>query len=187
MGAEGDTIKEAQQKRICNYPSLLNPQQLIKRHSPAFLRNIVQIITEAGFRIKKELLPMRKDQIDLANATVWVSDSKTENGVAEVPLTSTAVKAFQNQIKLAGPGDYLFPSGRSSQEHQKSVKRVWRTALRRAGVPYFRIYDLRSAYSTRRGLSVPLSSTPASEKRMKHSADWRKLLISARLWSPCSK
>ena len=174
-------------KRICNYPSLLNPQQLIKHHSPAFLRNIVQIITEAGFRIKKELLPMRKDQIDVANATVWVSDSKTENGVAEVPLTSTAVKAFQNQIKLAGPGDYLFPSGRSSQRHQKSVKRVWRTALRRAGVPYFRIYDLRSAYSTRRGLSVPPSSTPASEKRMKHCADWRKLLISARLWSPCSK
>ena len=92
---------------------------------------------------------MRKDQIDLANATVWVSDSKTENGVAEVPLTSIAVKAFQNQIKLAGPGDYLFPSGRSSRQHQKSVKKVWRTALRRAGVPYFRIYDLRSTYSTR--------------------------------------
>jgi len=136
-------------KRICNYPSLLNPQQLIKHHSPAFLRNIVQIITEAGFRIKKELLPMRKEQIDLANATVWVSDSKTENGVAEVPLTPIAVKAFQNQITLAGPGDYLFPSSRSSQRHQKSVKRVWRTALRRAGVPYFRIYDLRSTYSTR--------------------------------------
>jgi excisionase family DNA binding protein len=44
--------------------------QVIERHRPAFLRNIVQIIKEAGFRIKKELLPMRKDQIDLANATV---------------------------------------------------------------------------------------------------------------------
>jgi len=124
-------------------------QQLIERHSPAFLRNIVQIITEAGFRIKKELLPMRKDQVNLANATVWVSDSKTENGVAEVPLTPIAVKAFQNQISLAGPGDHLFPSCRGALGHQKSVKRVWRTALRKAGVVYFRIYDLRSTYATR--------------------------------------
>jgi len=124
-------------------------QHLIERHSPAFLRNIVQIITEAGFRIKKELLPMRKDQINLANATAWVCDSKTENGVAEVPLTPIAVTAFQNQISLAGPGEYLFPAGRSAEGHQKSVKRAWRTALRRSGVPYFRIYDLRSTYATR--------------------------------------
>ena len=43
-------------------------QQLIERFSPPFLRNIIQIITEAGFRIKKELLPMRKDQVNLSNA-----------------------------------------------------------------------------------------------------------------------
>ena len=92
---------------------------------------------------------MNRDQINLANATVWVCDSKTENGVAEVPLTPIAVKAFQKQISLSGPGEYLFPSRRSDQGHQKSVRRVWRAALRRAGVPYFRIYDLRSTYSTR--------------------------------------
>ena len=39
---------------------------------------------------------MRKDQINLANASAWVCDSKTENGIAEVPLTPIAVKAFQN-------------------------------------------------------------------------------------------
>ena len=126
-------------------------QQLIERFSPPFLRNIIQIITEAGFRIKKELLPMRKDQVNLSNATVWVCDSKTENGIAEVPLTPIAAKAFQNQISLAGPGDFLFPSRRSLLDHQKSIKRAWRTALRRAGVPYCRFYDLRSTYAARLG------------------------------------
>ncbi len=92
---------------------------------------------------------MRKGQINLANAKAWVCDSKTENGVAEVPLTPIAVTAFQNQISLAGPGEYLFPARRSAEGHQKSVKRAWRTALRRSGVPYFRIYDLRSTYATR--------------------------------------
>jgi len=33
--------------------------------------------------------------------------------------------------------------------HQKSFKTVWRLTLRRAGIQYFRIYDLRSTYATR--------------------------------------
>jgi integrase len=85
-------------------------QQGIERHSPHFLRNIVRIITETGLRINKELLPMRKDQLDIANATVWIPDSKTENGVAEVPLTRIAVDAFRSQLSLAGPGPYCFPA-----------------------------------------------------------------------------
>jgi integrase len=124
-------------------------QQRIERHSPQFLRNIVRILTETGLRINKELLPMRKNQLDIANATVWIPDSKTENGVAEVPLTSIAVGAFRSQLSLAGPGEWLFPSGKTTGQPYKSAKRVWRSALRRAEIPYFRIYDLRSTYATR--------------------------------------
>jgi integrase len=53
------------------------------------LRNVVRIITETGLRIYKELTPMKKDQVDLENRIVWIPDSKTPNGVAEVPLTET--------------------------------------------------------------------------------------------------
>jgi integrase len=124
-------------------------QQRIERNSPQYLRNVVRLITETGLRIKKELLPMRKEQIDLANATVWIPNSKTPNGVAEVPLTPIALEAFRRQISLAGPGDYLFPNAKSKHGYQKSLKRVWRTTLKKAGIPYFRIYDLRSTYATR--------------------------------------
>ena len=48
-------------------------QQRIERHSPQLLRNIVRILTETGLRINKELLPMRKDHLDIANTTVWIS------------------------------------------------------------------------------------------------------------------
>jgi integrase len=124
-------------------------QERIERHSPQFLRNIVRILTETGLRINKELLSMRRDQVDIANATVWIPDSKTENGVAEVPLTPIAVDAFRNQLALAGPSDWLFPSSRTEGEHYKSTKGTWRAALRKAGISYFRIYDLRSTYATR--------------------------------------
>ena len=116
---------------------------------PQHLRNIVRIITETGLRIYKELTPMRKDQVDLHNAVVWIPDSKTPNGIAEVPLTSLAIEAFKSQMVISGEGPFLFPSNRNPSGHQTALKTVWQKTLRRAKVPYFRIYDLRSTYATR--------------------------------------
>jgi integrase len=124
-------------------------QQKIESHAPQYLRNVVRIITETGLRIYKELIPMRKDQVDLQNAVVWIPDSKTPNGIADVPLTSLAIDAFKNQMAISGPGPFLFPSDLNPSGHLKKLKTVWTKTLRRAKVPYFRLYDLRSAYATR--------------------------------------
>ena len=124
-------------------------QQRIERAAPEYLRNVVRIITETGLRVYKELLSMKKDQVDLANAVLWIPDSKTPNGVAELPLTKLAAQAFRNQIALSGKGEYLFPSESSSTGYQYSLRTAWRLTLKRAKIPYFRIYDLRSTYATR--------------------------------------
>jgi len=124
-------------------------QQNIEFRAPEYLRNIIRIITETGLRVYKELMPMQKGQVDLDNAVVWVPDSKTPNGIAEVPLTDLALDAFRRQLKVSRLGPWLFPNYQSSTGYQQSVKKVWRTTLRRAEVPYFRIYDLRSTYATR--------------------------------------
>ena len=92
---------------------------------------------------------MKKDELDLENRTVWIPDSKTPNGIAEVPLTEIAVEAFRSQLAISGPGPCLFPSDENPGGYQKTFKTVWRATLRRAGVQYFRIYDLRSTYATR--------------------------------------
>lgn len=71
----------------------------------AILRNVVRIIRETGLRVYKELkelTPMRKDQLDLPNAVLFIPDSKTPNGTAEVPLTPLAplaVEAFRRQLR----------------------------------------------------------------------------------------
>ena len=124
-------------------------QQHIEREAPGYLRNVVRIVTETGLRIYKELTSMKKDQVDLRNAVVWIPDSKTPNGVAEVPLTALAVTAFEDQIKIAGDAVYLFPSDDNPRGHQVTFKTAWAATLRRARVPYFRLYDLRSTYATR--------------------------------------
>src|SRR5271163_5140323 len=124
-------------------------QKQIELHAPPHLRNIVRIITETGLRVYKELMSMKKDQLDLPNAVVWIPDSKTPNGIAEVPLTLHAVDAFRDQLSIAGDGPFLFPSDLNPTGHQVELKTVWQKSLRRAKVPYFRIYDLRSTYATR--------------------------------------
>ena len=124
-------------------------QQRVEFRAPEYLRNIIRIITETGLRVYKELMPMKKEQVDLENAVVWIPDSKTPNGIAEVPLTDLASEAFREQIRISGSGPWLFPNDDSSTGYQKSLKTVWRLTLRRAKVPYFRIYDLRSTYATR--------------------------------------
>ena len=84
-------------------------QQRIEAFAPPYLANVIRIITETGLRVYKELTPMRKDQVDLANSTVWIPESKTPNGVAEVPLTEIAVEAFRRQMAIAGAGSGFFP------------------------------------------------------------------------------
>jgi integrase len=124
-------------------------QQRIEFHGPEYMKNAVQIITETGLRVYKELTPMKKDQVDLPNAVVWIPDSKTPNGTAEVPLTLLAIEAFRRQMAIAGDSSFLFPSDLNQSGHQTTFKTVWHKTLRRAKVPYFRIYDLRSTYATR--------------------------------------
>src|SRR5208337_4892554 len=114
-------------------------QLKIESHGPQHLRNIVRIITETGLRVYKELTPMRKDQVDPQNATVWIPDSKTPTGIAEVPLSAIAIEAFESQMAISGPGPFLFPSDRNPSGHQTELRTVWQKTLRRAKIPHFRI------------------------------------------------
>ena len=56
---------------------------------------------------------------------------------------------FKSQLAISGDGPFLFPSDLNPTGHQVALKTVWQKTLRRAKVPYFRIYDLRSTYATR--------------------------------------
>jgi integrase len=124
-------------------------KQLIEQNAPAYLKNVIRIITETGLRVYKELACMCKDQVDLKDKVANIDDSKTPTGVAEVPLTKIALEVYRNQISIAGSSDWLFPNPRNPLGYQMSFKKSWSQALKKASVPYFRIYDLRSTQATR--------------------------------------
>ena len=80
---------------------------------------------------------MRKNQVDLQNAVVWISDSKTPNGIAEIPLTSLAMEAFKSQMAISGEGPFLFPSDRSPIGHQAGLKTVGEKLFDKQRFPIF--------------------------------------------------
>jgi integrase len=98
-------------------------QQRIEFQAPPYLRNIIRIITETGLSVYKELMPMKKEQVDLENEVAWIPDSKTPKGIVVVPLTDLAIEAFRDQIRTAGTGVWLFPSDQNLSGHQKSLSR----------------------------------------------------------------
>ncbi len=119
--------------------------------APSYLRHIVVIMVEMGLRPYRELLPMLKSKVDLENRLVHISDSKTDNGIGDMPMTEPAYAAFKEQIEQTPGSDYLFPrlTERGSKPYLCNVKKAWSTALRRATVPHFSLYELRHTFATR--------------------------------------
>jgi integrase len=126
-------------------------QERIELIAPGYLRHVIVIMTEMGLRPYRELLPMLKSQVDLNNRLVHISDSKTDSGIGDMPMTDSAYDAFKRQMKEAVSSEYLFPrlTERGSKPYLCSLKKVWRTTLQRSGVPYFSLYELRHTFATR--------------------------------------
>src|ERR1017187_9355400 len=55
---------------------MASEQERIEFVAPGYLKNVIRIISEMGLRPYKELMPMRKDEVDLQNRLVHISDSK---------------------------------------------------------------------------------------------------------------
>jgi integrase len=126
-------------------------QQKIEFAAPSYLRNIVVIVSELGLRYKKELLPMRTEQVDLENRLVHIAHSKTATGIGDMPLTNAAREAFRRQMEETPGTEYLFPSPITTgkKPHMTNLRKVWADTLKKADVPYFAPYELRHTFATR--------------------------------------
>lgn len=126
-------------------------QERIELVALSYLRHVIVIMVEMGLRPYRELLPMLKSQLDLENRLVHISDSKTDCGIGDMSMTEPAYAAFKEQIEQTPGSEYLFPrlTERGSKPYLCSLKKVWRTALRRAGLPNFSLYELRHTFATR--------------------------------------
>jgi len=52
---------------------------------------------------------MKKDQLDFANVVVWIPDSKTPNGISELPLSKLALEVFATKSPSRETEVFFFP------------------------------------------------------------------------------
>ena len=121
-------------------------QQKIETAGPEYLRNVIRIVTETGLRIYKELTPMKKEQLDLENGTVWIPDSKTPNGIAEVPLTEIAAMHFGSNWLSQRPAPFFSRAKKTPTATKKRSRRFGTRhfAGRRFNIFAFTISDPRT-------------------------------------------
>lgn len=116
--------------------------KLIEAAAP-HLRRIVITALDSGMR-RGELLAERWEHIDWGRNLLSVTHSKTAGGEGrEIPFTSRVATLFaamreESGIVFTFQGDPIV-----------QIKTAWKTAIRRAGIRYYRFHDLRHTFNTR--------------------------------------
>jgi integrase len=141
------------EKNQCRQPQIMSfeqEEQLIANCSP-FLRALVRLITETGLRSQKEALQLKWENVDFENGVIHVCASKSPAGLRTLPMSQMCKEELLRWKTLTGPAFsvWVFPNMKVPAKHVESVKTSWKTALRKAGIPYRRIYDLRHVFATR--------------------------------------
>ncbi len=97
-------------------------------------RDIVALARETGMRNEKELYQIRLENIDWDRLVIFVPDSKTINGIREVPLSDRALGVLRRRCGKRRQG-WLFPSKRSASGHLTTMAHSFRQAREKAGLP----------------------------------------------------
>ena len=97
-------------------------------------RDVVILIRDTGMRNEKELYQVRIENINWDRRTIFVPDSKTVNGVREVPLSDRVLSLLRVRCGSRKEG-WVFPSKRSASGHLTTMARRFREARAKAGLP----------------------------------------------------
>jgi integrase len=115
------------------------------------LRVLVVLLTETGLRVGKEGLQLKWTDIDFKNSAVHVRQSKTPAGRRVVPLSELCKAELLRWKELCGPefSEFVFPSFLGTRHPLRGGRKSWIAALKKAGIEYFPIYNLRATFASR--------------------------------------
>jgi len=118
-------------------------EELLLQSSAPHLRAIIVAALDTGMR-RGEILTQRWEHVDFNREILYVTHSKTPEGEArEVPLTGRLLEILRAEPQPEG----LVFTFKGQPIHK--IKTAWRTAIRRAGIRYYRFHDLRHAFNCR--------------------------------------
>jgi len=118
------------------------------------LQDVARLMLETGCR-PEEICKLRKEDVNLANGFLLVSDGKTKAARRRIPLTAKA-KAVLTSRLVDALGEYLFAGGRGGKDAAKPIVKLNNAhngARKRAFLRPFRLYDLRHTYASRMAMA----------------------------------
>jgi integrase len=112
-------------------------------------RPVVEIALLSGMRLG-EILSLRWSQVNFPQRTLTITAAKSKSKRSRmIPLGWDLLEVFRS---IRRRGEYVFPNG-GTGTHQKSVRKSFESACRRAGIPHGRdsgivFHDLRHVAAT---------------------------------------
>ena len=106
------------------------------------VRQAILLSVDTGMR-RGKILTLQREHLDPHRKVLTVSKSKTAGGTGrEIPWRTRV----EQLLKPVATGEGLVVQ---YQDAAKNIKRSWRTALKRSGIPRLRFHDLRHTFNTR--------------------------------------
>jgi integrase len=123
--------------------------QLLAVATP-MLRTLVVLLVESGARVG-EALALTWSDIDLANSSIRIRQSKTPSGRRLIPLSEQCKTELSRWREMTGPAfsSYLFFNPRNVDAHLLKLPKTWTKTLKKAKIEYFPIYNLRATFASR--------------------------------------
>ncbi len=125
-------------------------QEKLLAVAPARIRVLTVLGVETGMRTG-EMKRLRWDDIDLLNSSLRVEKSKSRAGIRSVPLSGFCKSELIKWRNLVGPeySEWVFPNLSNRRHPLQGGRKAWASALRKAEIPFFPIYNLRHTFATR--------------------------------------
>jgi integrase len=147
----------------------LEEERRILDAAPVYLRVAIILLAQTGGRTYSEGFSLRWSQVDFEGKLIRLTNNVKTPGSAEpIPLSEYACDVLQAWKKEgASKSEYVFPSPVLANRPISTVKTVWKTTLKRAGVPAFPIYNLRHVFCTRLSEVAP---DAVVQRAMRHTS-----------------
>ena len=128
--------------------------EAVRRHLPEDLQVAIAIAYTFGWRVRSEVLTLRRHQVDLKAGTLRLDPGTTKTGEGRVIYLTPELRGLLAQQldrvdrvakQLGRVIPWVFPhlTDRFQGQRIKSFRKAWQTACRKAGVPWMLLHDFR--------------------------------------------
>ncbi|HEX8264579.1 MAG TPA: site-specific integrase [Pyrinomonadaceae bacterium] len=114
------------------------------------LQSIATLMLETGCR-PEELFRLERKNVNLFEKWIFIPFGKTRSARRRIPLSDRAFGVLAHQMREC-VNEYIFINERTGKPIT-DVKKAHASAIKRSGIEYFRLYDLRHTFASRMAMA----------------------------------